>query len=50
MAGIFALCMAAGGALGFLLLGEEWSALRRIAGGAVGGGGVALLLTFSRLY
>lgn len=42
-------CIALGVALGYLLLGEEWSVARRLLGGAVGGAGIGLLLTAPRM-
>lgn len=39
----------AGGVLGVWLLPEEWMLLRRLAAGAVGGAGVALIVSATRL-
>jgi hypothetical protein len=39
-----------GALAGALLLSEEWSLARRIAGGAVAGAGTGLLLTATKLY
>ena len=38
-----------GAVAGYFLLTGEWSVLRRIAGGAIGGCGVGFLLTVSRM-
>ncbi len=38
-----------GAIAGYFLLTGEWSALRRIVGGAIGGCGVGFLLTVSRM-
>jgi hypothetical protein len=47
---IFAVCIALGAVLGFALLGDEWSAARRIAAGAVSGAGAALLVTATKWF
>jgi hypothetical protein len=46
----FVACTLAGAVLGFQLLTREWSAARRIAGGALAGAGVGLLITAPKLY
>ncbi len=39
-----------GGAVtGYFLLSQDWSAFRRISGGAIGGSGVGFILTASRM-
>ena len=48
--GILVGCALAGAVLGFALLSGEWSAARRIAAGAVAGGGVGLLLTATKMF
>ena len=42
-------CTVVGAALGFAFLADEWSVARRIAAGAVAGGGVGLLLTATKM-
>jgi hypothetical protein len=42
-------CTLAGAVLGFYLLTGDWSAARRIAGGAVAGAGVGLLITAPKM-
>jgi len=42
-------CTLAGAALGFVLLGDDWSAARRILAGTIGGAGVGLLITATKL-
>ncbi len=46
----FAVCTLAGSALGLALLDPDWSAARRIAVGGLGGIGVGLLVTATRLF
>jgi len=43
-------CTLAGAVLGFALLSGDWSSARRIAAGAVAGGGVGLLLTATKMF
>jgi hypothetical protein len=43
-------CTVIGAVLGYVLLTEDWSAARRIAGGAVGGAGVGLLITATKMF
>jgi len=42
-------CTLLGAALGFALLGDDWSALRRILAGTIGGSGVGLLITATKM-
>jgi hypothetical protein len=42
-------CTLLGAALGFALLGDDWSALRRILAGTIGGAGVGLLITATKM-
>lgn len=42
-------CTLIGAVLGLMLLTQEWSVLRRIAGGAVAGAGVGFLVTATRM-
>ena len=46
---LFGGCMAAGVLIALLALGDDLSLGRRIAGGAIAGGGVALLISAPRL-
>jgi hypothetical protein len=39
-----------GAVLGFLLLTDDWSALRRIAAGAVAGAGAGLVVTATKMF
>ena len=50
IAGVLCACTVAGAILGLTLLTQEWSAARRIAGGAVAGGGVGLIITATRMF
>jgi hypothetical protein len=50
IAGIFVVCTLAGVWLGVEFLSPEWSLVRKVAGGAVSGAGVALLCTATRLF
>ena len=38
-----------GAALGFALLGDDWSGLHRIFAGMIGGAGVGLLITATKM-
>lgn len=49
IAGTIAACVVAGVVLGLYALPPEWSVLRRLLGGAVGGAGVGLIITASRI-
>jgi hypothetical protein len=49
ISGVLVGCTLAGAVLGFYLLTGEWSAARRIVGGAVAGAGVGLLMTATKL-
>jgi hypothetical protein len=42
-------CTLLGAALGFALLGDDWSALRRILAGTIAGAGVGLLITATKM-
>jgi len=42
-------CVALGVAMAILLLPEDWALARRIAAGSVGGAGVGLIITASRM-
>jgi len=46
---VFATCTLLGVVMGIFMLTEDWSLARRIAGGAVGGAGVALINTAPRI-
>jgi hypothetical protein len=48
--GIFLVSIVAGALLGYFELPADMSVVRRILGGAVGGGGVALLMTATRMF
>lgn len=50
ISGAFVGCALVGAVLGFYLLTGEWSALRRIAAGAVAGAGVAFVITATKMY
>jgi hypothetical protein len=43
-------CALAGAVLGFTLLTDEWSALRRIAAGAVAGAGTGFVITATKMF
>lgn len=43
-------CALLGALLGFALLTQEWSALRRIAAGAVAGAGAGFLITATKMF
>ena len=47
--GVFISCISIGAVLGVVLLTDEWSLARRIAGGVVGGAGVGILITAPRI-
>jgi hypothetical protein len=49
IASVMLVCTLGGAALGFALLGAEWSVVRRIAGGAVAGAGIGLVITATRM-
>jgi hypothetical protein len=46
---VMVVCIAGGAALGLLGLDPEWSVARRLAGGIVGGAGVGLLITATKM-
>ena len=43
-------CTLVGAVLGFALLADDWSAGRRILGGAVAGAGAGLLITATKMF
>jgi hypothetical protein len=43
-------CTVLGAILGGVFLSSDWHLARRLAGGAVAGTGIGLLITFNRLY
>jgi hypothetical protein len=43
-------CTLVGAVLGFYLLSGEWSALRRVAAGAVAGGASAFVVTATKMF
>lgn len=47
--GILVACTLAGGVAGAFLLTGDWSLARRIAAGAVAGGGVGFLITATKM-
>jgi hypothetical protein len=50
LAAIFVLCTLLGVGLGVAYLPADWALLRRVAGGAFAGAGVAIFLTVTRLF
>jgi len=48
--GIFLVSIITGAVLGYFELPADMSVVRRILGGAIGGGGVALLMTATRMF
>ena len=46
---IFIGCTLVGAGLGYALLTDDWSAARRILAGTIGGAGVGLLITATKL-
>jgi hypothetical protein len=48
-AALFALCIVAGTAAGVLYLPEDFGLTRRLLGGAIGGGGVAFLMSATKM-
>lgn len=46
---LFAICIVVGAIAGFLYLPEDFSSSRRILGGAVSGGGIAFLMTATKM-
>ena len=42
-------CTLLGVSMGFLLLLDDWTSLRKIAGGVVGGAGFGLIITAPRI-
>ena len=49
IAGVMLFCTIAGAVVGYSVLSGDWSATRRIVGGAAGGFGVGLLITGMRM-
>jgi hypothetical protein len=49
IASVVITCALGGAILGTLLLSPDWSLARRLAGGLVGGAGVGLLITATRM-
>jgi len=47
---VFAVCTLGGALLAVQVLSGEWSLLHKLAGGAVGGAGVALLVTATNMF
>jgi hypothetical protein len=47
---VLLVCAIAGVTAGLLCFSAEWALLRRVAGGAVSGAGVGLLISFSKTY
>ena len=47
---IFVACIVAGALLGYFLFTNDMSAVRRVLGGAVSGGGVALLVSATKMF
>ena len=48
-AALFVICIVAGAVAGVLYLPAEFSWIRRLLGGAISGGGVAFLITATKL-
>ena len=46
---LFAICIVAGAVAGVLYLPEDFSWIRRLLGGAIGGAGVAFLMTATKM-
>jgi len=46
---LFAICISAGALAGFFYLPDDFSLVRRLLGGAVGGGGIAFLMTATKM-
>jgi hypothetical protein len=49
MSALFAASIVAGALVGYFQIPEEISALRRVLGGAIGGGGIAFLMTATKM-
>jgi hypothetical protein len=47
---VMVVCTVAGAVLGACLLTQDWSLARRIAGGAMSGAGVGLLITATKMF
>lgn len=47
---LVAACVVAGAAAGSVWLPEDWSLLRRVLAGGVGGGGAGFLIVATRLF
>lgn len=50
LTGTILCCALVGALLGFALLSEDWSSLRRIAAGAVAGAGAGFLITATKMF
>jgi hypothetical protein len=50
LTGTIMACTLVGAVLGFALLSQDWSALHRIAAGAVAGAGSAFVITATKMY
>jgi hypothetical protein len=48
--GVLVTCTLVGAVAGGVMLDEQWFVLRRVAAGAVAGGGVGLLLTATKMF
>jgi hypothetical protein len=46
---LYAVCIVAGATAGILYLPEDFSLIRKLAGGALGGGGIAFLMTLTKM-
>jgi len=46
---LFAVCIVAGTVAGVCYLPDDFSLLRRLLGGAIGGGGIAFLMTATKM-
>lgn len=46
---LFAICVVAGAVVGVIYLPDDFSFLRRLLGGAIGGGGIAFLMTATKM-
>jgi len=46
---LFAVCILAGAVAGVRYLPDDFSLLRRLLGGAIGGGGIAFLMTATKM-
>ena len=46
---LFAICIVAGSVCGVVYLPDDFSLLRKLVGGALGGGGIAFLMTATKM-